>query len=137
MPDPIVFISRNRVVEGRLDQLREFMRLATPGLEAAKPRTVVFLMYLDAAGAELTIIHAFADADAADAHWEGADDRSKTAGAFIETLSFEVYGRPSDAVLDMLRAEAGRKGVPLRLDPDFAGGFLRPGRAASNAPGAS
>lgn len=56
---------------------------------------------------------------------------------FIETLSFELYGRPSDAVLDMLRAEADRKGVPLRLDPDFAGGFLRLAQAAGPEPDAS
>jgi hypothetical protein len=125
--DAIVFISRNRVLPGKLDELRAFLAAGAPMIEADKPRTLAFLPYLDAAGERLTIVHVFADADAFDLHIVGADDRSTAAYELIAPLGFEVYGPASDAALTMFRAAAGARGLELTLAPELPAGFLRAG----------
>jgi hypothetical protein len=125
MAGPIVFISHNRVREGQLGGLRRFMAEGTKVLEAEKPRTVVFLAYLDDTEAELTIVHAFADADSMDAHMEGVVERSAASFDFIESRGFEIYGRPSAVVRQMMADGAAAAGIELKIHPEYVNGFLR------------
>ena len=126
MAGPIVFISRSRVKEGKLEELRDMFATATPKLEADKPRTLVFLAYLREDQSALTIVHVFADSESFEVHLEGAGERAQTAYQFIETIGFEILGQPGDGVLESMRQAAARVGVPLKLEPEYATGFLRP-----------
>lgn len=125
MSEPIVFISHSRVRDGKLDGLRGYLALGAPALEADKPLTLAFLPYLNADQTELAIVHVFADAHALDVHVEGVMERSAAADEFIETLGYEIYGRPSPEVTEMLSEGAARAGVSFRHDPDALSGFLR------------
>ena len=125
MSDAIVFISRNRVLPGKLAGVRAFLAAGAPMIEEAKPRTLAFLPYLDAAGERLSIVHAFADAAAFDLHLAGADDRSSAAYEFIAPLGFELYGPVSDSARSMFEASAGEAGLDLTLLPELPAGFLR------------
>jgi hypothetical protein len=127
MSEPIVFVSHSRVKDGQLEGFREFLRAGTRALEADKPGTVVFLAYLDASGTEASIVHAFPDADAMDAHLQGVDERSGAADAFIETTGYEIYGSPSPQVIEAMQRFAAAEGVPLAVRPAYVGGYLRPG----------
>jgi quinol monooxygenase YgiN len=127
MSDPIVFVSHSRVKDGRLEGFREFLREGARALQADKPGTVVFLAYVDASGTEATIVHAFPDAAAMDAHLQGVDERSGAADAFIETTGYEIYGTPSPQVLEAMQRFAASEGVPLAIRPDHVGGYLCPG----------
>jgi hypothetical protein len=55
--------------------------------------------------------------------------RERAERAYAETLegtsSIQVYGTPSDAVLEMLTQQAG-SGIPLTVKPYHLGGFTRP-----------
>ena len=124
-PTAIVFISRNRVLPGKLDGVRALMATGTPVIEGSKPRTLALLPYLDAAGERLTIIHVFADAAAFDLHLQGAGDRSARAYEVIAPLGFEIYGAISDAARSMFEASAGAAGVDLTIFPELPAGFLR------------
>jgi hypothetical protein len=125
MTSPIVFISHSRVREGQLSGLKRFMAEGTKLLDAAKPRTLVFLAYLDETESELTIVHAFADAESMDAHMEGVVERSAAASEFIESRGFEIYGRPSEPVRQMMAGAAVQAGTDLKMHPKLVGGFLR------------
>jgi hypothetical protein len=127
--DAIVFISRNRVLPGKLDGLRAFLAAGSPIIEAAKPRTLALLPYLDASGEGLSIVHVFADAEAFDLHLAGADDRSAAAYEFIAPLGFEVYGPISDSARATFEAAAGAAGLELTILPELPAGFLRLGAA--------
>ena len=75
MSDPIVFISHFQIREGALDAYRQLqMESCVRDLEAAKPRTQVFLTYVDTAGSQMTAVHVFADAESMDLHFEGSDE---------------------------------------------------------------
>jgi hypothetical protein len=54
--------------------------------------------------------------------------QERAARAYAETLdataSIQVYGMPSDSILELLRQQAGA-GVPLSVNPQHLGGFTR------------
>jgi quinol monooxygenase YgiN len=125
MPEPVVFISHFAIKEGALDDLRRYSADGVAGIRDEKPGTVLFLSYLDEGGGRISFLHAFPDADALDRHFEGADQRAAGAYEFIEPRGWEFYGRPSEQVMDTMRATASRFGVPLVVEPEFNGGFLR------------
>jgi quinol monooxygenase YgiN len=125
MSGPVVFVSHFAVKEGRLMDLRDLAAQIATQLEADKPGTVAYLMYLDEEGSRFTVAHCFPDADAMDRHFEGSDERTAAAFEVMAPLGWEIYGRPSDAAMATMRQGADATGVPLTVLPDHVGGFLR------------
>jgi hypothetical protein len=82
------------------------------------------IAYLNEDGTEVSFLHAFADIEAMQLHWQGADERTQTAYQFIEPMAFEIYGWPGEQILEGMRGEA-TGGVTLTVMPEFVTGFLR------------
>jgi hypothetical protein len=127
MSEPVFFISHFAIKEGALDDLKRFGTDAVERLREDKPRTVLFLSYLDEQAGRISFLHAFPDADAMDEHFAGADERASAAYEFIEPRGWEFYGKPSEQVMESMRTASERFGVPLVVEPEFNGGFLRLG----------
>lgn len=125
MADPIIFISHFLVDPVAADELQRLHGSIAAQLQSDKPRTLAFLSYRSADGGRLTIVHAFADADAMGAHFEGAAERSRRAYELMRPAGWEIYGTPHPAILDQMREAAAEAGVELELGPDYLGGFLR------------
>lgn len=125
MSEPVVFISHFGIKEGALVDLRRLSEEVIEHLREDKPRTVLYLAYLDHEGTQVSFLHAFPDAESMDLHFEGVDERATAAYRFIEPRGWEIYGRPSDAALESMRLAAADGGVPLTVLPDHLGGFLR------------
>lgn len=124
MSKPIVFISTHKIKEGKLEGLRERNHEVAQFMEANKPGTVAFLAYLNEDGSEVSIVHVFPDAEAMEAHMEGVGERAQRAAEFLEFQLLEVYGTPSDKVLQMMQ-QAPESGVTFRLRPEHLSGYLR------------
>ena len=125
MSEPVMFISHFAIKEGQLDAYLRLQREVTPRLEADKPRTLAFLIFLSEDGTRMSAIHVFADAESMDLHFEGADERSKAAYEVVVPEGWEVYGKPSSSALETLREAAASSGVTLTVEPEYAAGFLR------------
>ena len=124
MSEPIVFITHHKLKEGKLGAFREMNQEALQRLEQQKPATLAQLAYLGEDSAELSFIHLFPDAQAMDLHFEGVQERAKQAYEFMQPLSMEIYGSPSDAVLERMK-QIAESGVAVRIDTENLGGFLR------------
>jgi quinol monooxygenase YgiN len=122
--EPIVFISINRIKPGKREALAEFSAAGVGVIEATKPGTVLFHAYVDEADEEVCFVHAFGDAEAMDRHLEGADERARAAYEYIEPKRFEIYGTPSQALLDAMRNAAGDT-IEVVIRPGTLGGFMR------------
>jgi quinol monooxygenase YgiN len=125
MFEPIVFISRHRIKEGKLEGFKEVSRQNAARLEAEKPGTVVFLAFINEDGTEVSFHHLFPDAEAMDHHLEGAAERSRRAYEFLEPIRFEIFGQPSEQAMQMMGQAAESAGVPLILTPEVIGGYIR------------
>ena len=124
MPEPIIFISRNKVREGKLEDLRNYYRESIQITQAAKPGTLVQLTYENEDATEVTVVRLFPDADALDLQLQGADERSKRTYEFIQPLSVEIFGTPNPYAMEMFKKVAG-SGIPVSVNPTFTGGFIR------------
>ena len=125
MSQPIVFISRWRVAAGRRDAWEQAYAAANAAVGAAKPRTALFAAYLNAAGTETRILHAFPDAAAVEGHFEGSDERGSAVADLIIPAGFELYGPAPTSAVDQLRREAAASSVDLDLFPIAVAGYLR------------
>jgi hypothetical protein len=125
MSEPVVFISHFGIKEGKLDDMRRHSSDVLAQLRENKPRTVLFLAYLDEQGTEVSFLHAFPDAESMDLHFEGVDERVAAAYEYLEPRGWEIYGRPSEGALGMMRQSAAAAGVSLNVLPEHLGGFLR------------
>jgi uncharacterized protein (DUF2126 family) len=101
-----------------------------PGLvefiEAREPRLIAFNEYVNEAGDEVTVVQVHPDADSMEAHM--AIVRERAHEAYAETLDatvrIQVFGRPTDAILEALRQQAG-SGVDISVNGEHLGGFTR------------
>jgi hypothetical protein len=125
MSEPVFFISHFAIKEGALEDLKGHTGEAVQRLREEKPRTVLFLSYLDEEGGRISFLHGFPGADALDEHFAGADERAAAAYEFIEPRGWEFYGQASQQAMAGMRAAAERFGVPVVVEPRFNGGFLR------------
>jgi quinol monooxygenase YgiN len=125
MAKPIVFISTLRVREGKLEGFKQHYRQGAQLIEASKPGTVAFLAYLNEDGSEVSIVHVFPDAEAMELHVQGADERAKKTYEFLEPPhSWEILGRPSETVLEMMKQAAASR-TTLTVKPQLLGGYIR------------
>jgi hypothetical protein len=123
---PFIFIATNRLKLGKLDD--EVARV--PGLvefvETNEPQLLAFNEYANDEGTEVAVIQVHPDADSMAFHMGVVAERA--AAAYEETLDattgIQVFGTPSNAVVEMLRRQAGA-GVPLSIKPVHLGGFVR------------
>jgi hypothetical protein len=124
MSEPIVFISNRRIKEGKFDEYAQNYRQGVEMIEANKPGTVAHLAYANEDGTEASIVHVFPDAESMELHMQGVDELAKKAFEFMEIVSFEIYGKPSDSVLEAMKKIAG-SGVTLNIKPQPVGGYIR------------
>jgi len=124
MSEAIVFISNQRIKEGKLDAYTQYYRQAAELTEANKPGTVAYLAYASEDGTAVSIVHIFPDAESMELHMQGVGELAEKAFDFMEIVSFEIYGRPSDGLLEMMMRIAGT-GVTLSVKPQPVGGYIR------------
>ena len=124
MSEPMVFISRNKIKEGKADEFRKHYRDSVPLTNAGKPGTLAQVAYENEQATEVTIVRLFPSADALDQQIQGADERSKKTYEFIEPISIEIFGTPNPATLEKMKKIAG-SGVVVSISPHYIDGFIR------------
>lgn len=124
MSGPFVFISRSRIKPGKRDQYLAHCQKATEVVEAEEPRMIAFNSYESADGTETSTIQVHPDAASMELHLKIFVERlAARAFGSVETYEIDVFGTPSDAVLETLKMA---EGAQVRVLSEHLGGFLRP-----------
>ena len=114
--------------QGILDELLAPPRV--PGLvdfiQAGEPRLLAFNEYTNAERTEVTVVQVHPDAASMEAHMEIVRERAQAAYAdtLDATVRIQVFGQPTEAILETLRQQAG-SGVEIRVNGEHLGGFTR------------
>ena len=124
MSDPIIFISNQKVKEGKLEEYKQYYRRVAEQAKANKPGTIAHIAYHNKEGMELSIIHIFLDAEAMELHMIGVDELAKKAYEYVEIISFEIYGKPTDTVIERMMQIVG-SGITVNIRPQLIGGYIR------------
>jgi quinol monooxygenase YgiN len=124
MPEPIVFISHQKIKDGKFDAYVQYYRDTVKMVEQTKPQTLANLGYANADGTEFTIVQVYADAEAMETHMRGMGDAAKKAFEFVQVYRVEVFGKPTDMVMGIMQQMVG-SGVEFKITPQAIGGFMR------------
>src|SRR3954470_14765537 len=126
MSSPFIFIATNRLKPGAYEAERRRVRGLVEFIGAGEPRLLAFNEYVNTERTEVTVVQVHPDAASMEVHMGVVGERA--AEAYAETLDattqIQVFGTPSDAVVETLRAQAGA-GVPLSVHAEHLGGFTR------------
>ena len=57
-------------------------------------------------------------------HMIGVDELAKKAYEYVEIISFEIYGKPTDTVIERMMQIVG-SGITVNIRPQFIGGYIR------------
>jgi hypothetical protein len=124
MPSPFIFIATNRLKPGALDRERARVPGLVEFIEANEPRLIAFNAYANEAGDEVTVVQVHPDAASMEAHMQIVAERALA--AYAETLDAKVrvrvFGRPTDAILEILQQQAGN-GVEITVNGEHVDGF--------------
>jgi hypothetical protein len=90
------------------------------------PGLIAFNAYVNEGGTELTVVQVHPDADSMLFHMHVARDHISEAyqSTLEKTKRIDVYGKPSDTALEMIKQLAGSE-VPLGVKAHHLGGFTR------------
>jgi len=123
---PFIFIATNRLKPDRLDAERDRVPRLVAFVEANEPRLIAFNEYVNKAGDEVTVVQVHPDAESMEAHMQIVRDRAQEAYAqtLDATVRIQVFGEPTQAILDTLRQQAG-SGVEISVNGEHLGGFTR------------
>lgn len=124
MANPIVYISRNRVKKGMLDNFRIHYLDSVPSVELGKSGTIVQLAYVNEDSTEIDIIRVFPDAESMEFQIMGIDENIKIPCQYLETTRIEIYGVPSNNTMDRMKKVAGTS-IEMHVNPQFIDGFIR------------
>ena len=126
MSEPFIFIGTHTLKEGKLQDFKKSCGELVEVVEANEPRLIAFNLYVNEDGTEVTVVQVHPDADSMLFHMQVARDHISEAyqSTLEKTKGIEVYGKPSDAVLELIRQLAG-SGVPLSVKAHHLGGFTR------------
>jgi hypothetical protein len=126
MAGPFIFVATNRLKPGKLEDEHERVRALSDFIDANEPRLLAFNEYANEEGTEVGVVQVHPDADSMYFHMNVI--REQAARAYAETLdattTIQVFGLPNDAIVQMLREQAG-SGVDLVVKPHHLGGFTR------------
>jgi hypothetical protein len=123
---PFIFIATNRLKPGKLDDERERVPGLVDFIQANEPRLLAFNEYVNDDGTEVAVVQVHPDADSMGFHIELIAERAASAyrDTIDATTGIQVFATPTDAVIELLRRQAG-EGVPVSVKPYRLGGFSR------------
>lgn len=125
MPDPIVYIDRSEVREGRLEEVKTAVKELAGFVEANEPEILSHAVFVDEDGGHMNVIHVHRDSASLEFHMNVAGPLFAPFASLIQLLSIDVYGQPDDAVVEELHHKARiLGGATVQVHPLYAG-FLR------------
>jgi hypothetical protein len=116
----LIYVGTHAITQGKLEVAKEASRELGAFLEANHPRMLHFGIYIDDDAHEMTVIQIHPDEDSLVLHLKLAGERIAKAYEFLDaTTRIDIYGRPSDALIDQIRQMG--MGAPIRFNVATAG----------------
>jgi hypothetical protein len=123
---PIAFLATTRVREGRLEDYKRALNELVDFVEANEPQLIAFNAYINEKGTEVTAFQVHPDSESIELHMRlAAQQAGRIMSELLETTKLEIYGKPSDRLLEQIQGWAG-SGVEIIVKAHLDG-FTRYG----------
>jgi hypothetical protein len=127
MSNSIVYVDRSEIVEGRLGELTDRMGELVALVEANEPRLIAYNAYLNEDRTEISVVHVHRDVASMVTHFQVAGPAFRSFVDLVRLQSIDVYGDPSDELVDQLREKARMLGNATVSIHPYQAGFSRVG----------
>jgi hypothetical protein len=126
MAGPFIFIATNRLKPGKAEAEKQRVPGLVDFIEANEPRLIAFNEYVNDEGTDVAVVQVHPDADSFEFHMGVVRERAARAyeEALDATTGIQVFGAPTETILEMLRRAAG-DGVEYTVKQHHLGGFAR------------
>ena len=125
MADPIVFVDTSHIHEGRLEELRAAVGELAGFVEANEADPISYQVYFSDDGRRMTVVQIHPDSASMERHMEIAGPVFARFADLLTLRTVDIYGSPSNKVLDQLRRKAELLGTATVAVHDLQAGFAR------------
>ncbi|MBI4260009.1 MAG: hypothetical protein HY658_05540 [Actinobacteria bacterium] len=119
MSEPIVFVTTMQIHEGKLEQFKEGSQKAMAWAEANGPQLMQGV-YIDEEEMRAHGFQLHRDSESILSWWQVGDPHIQDVMQHITVTRVDIYGRPSDAVMEGMRRLSGT-GATLTVTPRLTG----------------
>jgi len=110
MSEQIIYIDRSEIREGKLEEVRAAIHGLVEFVETQEPQLIGYALYFNEEATDITVVAIHPDSASLQFHLEiGGPVFRKFIGS-IKLQTIEVYGRPSEKVLEQLQQKAAMLG---------------------------
>ena len=127
MSEPIIYIDRSEVREGKLSELKSATKELAEFVAAIEPRIIAYRVYLNDAGTQMTVLHIHPDSESLQFHMEVAGPAFARFKDLIRLSGIDIYGAPSEPLRQKLVEKAQLLGSGTVNVQEFRAGFARLG----------
>jgi hypothetical protein len=125
MADPIYYVDRSDILEGRLEEVRSGMRDLAAFVDEQEPQLIAYECCVDATGSAMTVLAVHPDSASMELHMDLGGPKFRAFAPLIRLRSIDVYGRPSAAVVERLHEKARMLGGGTVTLHTLEAGFFR------------
>ena len=131
MSEPIVYVDSSEIREGKLEEVKASIKKLVEFVHANEPQLLSYNFCLNEDGTRMTVVAVHPDSASMEFHMKVAGAAFRRFTELINLSTIEVYGQPSDTVVDQLRQKAQMLGSgTVHVHKPYAG-FARMQRAES------
>lgn len=121
----LVSIDVSDVREGKLEALKEAMRDLVEFVDANEPLPIAYHVYLNEQGTRMTVFQIHPDSASMELHMKVAGSEFPKLSEFLALSRIDIYGKPSDRLLEQLRAKGRMLGDAAVAVHELHAGFTR------------
>ena len=125
MSEPLISLDTSLIRDGRLDELKEAVAELVEFVRSNEPRPIAYEVYLDEAGSRMTVVQIHPDSASMEYHMTVAGPAFAGFAELVTLSTLDVYGKPSDELLELLRRKVQMLGDATVIVHDLQAGFAR------------
>ena len=125
MSEPIVSIDTSEIREGRVDDLKEAVAELVAFVDSNEPRPILYEIYFDDTETRMTVVQVHPDSASMEHHMTVAGPAFAGFSELVTLSTLDVYGGPSEALLEQLRRKVQLLGPATVVVHDLQAGFAR------------
>jgi quinol monooxygenase YgiN len=125
MSEPIISLDTSLIRDGRLDELKKAVEELVEFVRSNEPRPIAYEVYVDQTESRMTVVQVHPDSASMEYHMTVAGPAFAGFAELITLSTLDVYGKPSEELLELLRRKVRMLGDATVTVHDLQAGFAR------------
>jgi quinol monooxygenase YgiN len=125
MSEPIVVVDSSEIREGKADELKAALEELVEFVEANEGDPIAYSVYFDESGTRMTVVQIHPNSASMELYMKVAGPVFRKFSELLTLSRVDFYGKPSDELLEQMRAKARLLGNAPVVVHELHAGFAR------------